>query len=189
MKQKRRALYIVLGILAAVYFIAVLFYCILVRFGTMADGEAPGAFGYYFRSVTSNGGEEIRFSGNVIITKKLSVSETESLSKGDAVVYMSPGQSTVAGPLVIGTVEQIYSYDGGAMAYSIREIRSGKSGTIPALMVKERYTGYYLEGIAGFHDFFWSLTGFLVFVIVPVVLITGGIILFVILRRKKEANS
>lgn len=186
MKKSKKALFIVFGILAAIYLIAAVFYCVLIRFGTMRDGGAPGLLGYSLRSVQAEEGKEKRFAGDVIITKELMTSEANDLKEGDVVVYMNPGRSTVSAPLVIGTIAKVYSYDSGVMAYSIYENGIETPDTIPALMVKEAYTWRYLKGFAGFHDFFWSLGGFLVFIAIPVILITGGIAFVWILGRKKD---
>lgn len=162
----KKALKIILDVLAWILLIIALLITILVFASARNDG-IPNIFGIMPMSVKSDSMSPTFKKGDMIIVKE--IDDLYSLQKDDVITFYT----IVDGSRIINTHRIVdIKEEGGSRNYITRGDNNSVDDNLPvgASDIIGRWTGTKLGGIGGFFDYLQTKTGFFVCVIIPIAL-------------------
>ena len=162
----KKALKIILDVLAWILLIIALLITILVFASARNDG-IPNIFGIMPMSVKSDSMSPTFKKGDMIIVKE--IDDLYSLQKDDVITFYT----IVDGSRIINTHRIVeIKEEGGSRSYITRGDNNSVDDNLPvgASDIIGRWTGTRLGGIGGFFDYLQTKTGFFVCVIIPIAL-------------------
>ncbi|MBQ9870663.1 MAG: signal peptidase I [Eubacterium sp.] len=162
----KKALKIILDVLAWILLIIALLITILVFASARNDG-IPNIFGIMPMSVKSDSMSPTFKKGDMIIVKE--IDDLYSLQKDDVITFYT----IVDGSRIINTHRIVdIKEEGGSRSYITRGDNNSVDDNLPvgASDIIGRWTGTKLGGIGGFFDYLQTKTGFFVCVIIPIAL-------------------
>ena len=162
----KKALKIILDVLAWILLIIALLITILVFASARNDG-IPNIFGIMPMSVKSDSMSPTFKKGDMIIVKE--IDDLYSLQKDDVITFYT----IVDGSRIINTHRIVeIKEEGGSRSYITRGDNNSVDDNLPvgASDIIGRWTGTRFGGIGGFFDYLQTKTGFFVCVIIPIAL-------------------